>query len=342
MPTNLEKTIKGITTENLSENLLEQVPIEKTLRPKGFYKTIGLDALSVLSAIWVGYACGDFLQNGAVLNFAISVFPFLILNSFETILIKSLGRRFLVIAAETVIFLLFFYRDPQIYLFAAGGAFLAFSLWGEIMSRSLVSTSLEVNFLKFTAPFFKKTITGLILFTIIIFVPNWNKNNVFISPAAFGGVFVWSSGIAQNFYPELNFNSTVNDLARNITSYQLSSSAYYKTLPGAVQKSVFDQTLPQISDRLKQVLGGNLSGDEKISDVLYKIILNSLNSWRADYGAWFIFAWIAVVFLASRTIGAFVWWLSALISWLIYQFLVALNFVAIRGETVTKEALAFP
>lgn len=338
MPTNLEKTIKGITTENL----LEQVPIERALRPKGFYKTIGLDALSILSSIWVGYACNDFLRNGAVANFAISVFPFLILNSFETVFIKSFWRRFLVLALEIVILLSFFYQDPKIYLLAAGGTLLIFCLWGEISSRSLVATSLEVNFLKFTTPFFKKTITGLILFTIIIFVPNWDNNNVFISPAAFGGVFVWSSGIAQNFYPELNFNSTVNDLAREITAYQLSSSSYYKTLPAAVQKTIFDGTLPQISERLKQVLGGNLSGSEKISDVLYKIILSSLNSWRTDFGAWFVFAWIAVVFLASRTIGALVWWISALISLLVYEFLVALNFIAIRGETVTRESLTFP
>jgi len=338
MPTSLENTIRGIT----KENLLEQIPVEKILKPKGFYETIAIDVLAVLSSIWVGYACSVFLETGAVLDFSISIFPFLVLTSFETVFIKSLLRRSLVLLLETAILLSFFYQSSAIYLLTAGSAFLFFSLAGEILSRSLILTSIEVNFLKFTSPVFKKTITGLVLFTIIIFVPKWNDKNVFISPAAFGGVFVWASGIAQNFYPEIHFNSTVDDLAKEITRYQLTGSDYYANLPAAAQKSIFDSTLPQISDRLKQVLGGNLLGGEKISDVLYKIILNSLNTWRSDFGIWFVIAWIAVVFLTSRTIGAFIWWIAALIALLIYQFLIALNFAAIKEESVTKESLVFP
>jgi len=338
MTTSLEKTIKGIAPENL----LEQVPAEKIIRPKGFYKLIGLDVLAVLSAIWVGYACKNFLENGAVLDFAISIFPFLILASFESILIKNLWRRFLILALETILLLSFFYQDSKIYLLAAGGAFLIFSLLGEISSRSETLNSLEINFLKFSAPAFKKTITGLILFTIIIYVPKWNDKNVFISPATFGGVFVWVTAFMHDFYPEINFNSTVDDLAKEITLYQLKGSPAYQSLPEAAQQSLLKISLPDMSSRLKHILGENLSGNEEISAVTYNIILKSLNRWRADFGTWFVVAWIAAVFLTSRTIGAFIWWIAALISLFIYSLLTAIGFVTIRGDTVTKETLTFP
>ncbi len=338
MTTELEKTIKGIS----KENLLEKVPIEVLVRPKGFYKEIGLDVLAVLSAVWVGYACNVFLQTGAVLDFAISIFPFLIITALETVIIKSLGRRFLILLIEIAILLLFFYRDPMIYIASAGGIFLIFSLWGEVSSRTEIMNSIGVSFLRFSAPIFKKTITGLILFTIIIYVPSWNDENVFISPQAFGGVFVWVTGIAHGFYPEINFNSTVNDLAKEITRYQLTNSPSYKNLPEGVQQSVLNAALPEVTSRLKQVFGENLTGNEEVNFVTYKLILNSLNRWRVDFGTWFIIAWIAVVFLASRSIGALVWWISALIALLIYEILVSINFIAIRGETVTKESLVFP
>lgn len=338
MTTELEKTIKGIS----KENLLEKVPVETLIRPKGFYKEIGFDVLAVLSAAWVGYACNAFLRTGAVWDFAISIFPFLIITAFETILIRSLGRRFLILLLETLVLFAFFLEDPAVYLLSAGGIFLVFSLWGEISSRTEIMNSIGVSFLRFSAPVFKKTITGLILFTIIIYVPNWNDENVFISPQAFGGVFVWMTGIAHGFYPEINFNSTVNDLAKEITRYQLTNSPSYKNLPEGAQQSVLNAALPEVTSKLKQVFGENLTGNEEVNFVTYKLILNSLNRWRVDFGTWFIIAWIAVVFLASRSIGALVWWIAALVALLIYEILVAINFIAIRGETVTKESLVFP
>ncbi len=336
MSTNLENTIRGTR-----ENLLEQVPIERATRPIGFYKSITLDFLTVASAVWVSYACRNFLENGAVLNFAIAIFPFLILSSLEVILTDSLFRRFCIIVIETVALSSFFYAYPKTYLFSASSIFLVLLIWGEISSRSEILNSLEIKFIKFTAPLFKKMITALILFTIILYVPQWDNKSVFISQRTFGGVFVWTTGFIHNFYPEINFDSTVDDLAKEITHYQLAGTHPYEDLPAAVQENLLKQFQIQIDDQLKKFLGGDLTGKEKVGDVVYKLILNSLNSWRERFGSWFVITWIASVFLAARLIGTVIWWLSALISLLIYQLLVALNFIAIRGESTTKESLVF-
>ncbi len=282
------------------------------------------------------------MENGAVLNFAIAIFPFLILSSLEVLLTDSLLRRFSVIVIETAALLSFFYAYPKAYLLPAGGIFLVLSIWGEISSRSEILNALEIKFIKFTAPLFKKTITALILFTIILYVPQWNNKSVFISERTFGGVFVWATGFIHNFYPEINFYSTIDDLAREITRYQLVGTHPYEDLPAAVQENLINQFRFQISDQLKKFFGGGLTGKEKVSDVVYKLILNSLNGWREQFGLWFVVAWIASAFLAARLIGAFIWWLAALFSLLIYQLLIALNFIAVRGESTTKESLVFP
>ncbi len=336
MLTELEKTIRG------KQNFLEQVSAGRIAEPKGFYKTIGLDFLTVASAVYFSYALSIFLKTGAVTGLAAAVFPFLIFSALEVIMIKNIIRRLSILLIETLAILLFFYGDQLKYVILAGAVFFALSFWGEIASRTEMLHSTEIKFLRLTLPLLKKTITALILFVIILFLPRWNDKNVFISERSFGGVFIWSAGIANNFYPEFNFDSTIDDFASSIAKYQLRGTRPYEDLPVAAQKTLMAQVIPQVSDQIKRILGGELTGNERLGDALYKVILASLNDWKERFGIWFTVAWVAVVFLVARTIGAVILWISAFLSWLIYELLVAINFIAIRGEAVTKEVIVFP
>ncbi len=336
MLSNLENTIRGTRG-----NLLEQIPAEKITRPKGFYKSIALDFLTVASAFYFGYSVSNFLETGGVVALSFGVFPILLFSSLEVILVKSLLRRFFILALEAIAILLFFLNEQMFYLAVAGGVFLIFSLWGEILSRSEILNCIEVRFLKSTLPLLKKIMTALAFIVIIFYLPHWDNNNIFISKQAFGGVFVWSTGFIHDFYPEIKFDSSVNDLAKQITVYQLTGTHPYEDLPVVAQQALLNQILSQTQEQLKKFLGSNLTGDETLRDVSYDIITKSLVSWREQFGGWFIAAWLAVLFLLARSFGAIILRLSALISLLVYQFLVALNFIAIRGESTTKETVKF-
>jgi len=337
MPTNLENTIRGT-----NQNLLEQIPIEKIFKPKGFYKEIILDFLTVASALYFSYSARDFLETGAITGLALGVFPILIFSSLEVILLKSLSRRFFVLVLEAIALLSFFYDYQIAYLAAAGGFFLLFSIWGEILSRSEVISSIEVRFVKSTSPLLKKTVTALALLVIILYIPQWNDKNVFISERSFGSIFIWSTGFVHNLYPEINFNSTVDDLAKGVVMYEITGTHPYEDLPDVAKSALSNQLVIQTSEQLKKFLGGGVRGDEKISDVFYKIVVDSLGKWKEQFGPWFIAAWAAIVFLMARSFGVLFWWFSVYISFLIYQILVAVNFIAIRGETTTKESVVFP
>jgi len=336
MPTNLENTIRGTR-----QNLLEQVPVEKIIRPKGFYKLIVLDFLTVISAFYFGYSASSFLQTGGVLALSFGVFPILLLSSLQVILTKSLLRRFLVLALEAIAILLFFLQEDIFYLAVAGGIFLAFSLWGEIISRTEITSSIEIKFLKSILPVLNKTMTALAFIVITFYLPHWDSKNIFISKPAFGGIFVWSTGFIHDFYPEINFDSSVDDLAKQITVYNLTGTHPYEDLPAPAQKTLLNQILSQTQDQLRKFLGSNLSGDEVLRDVAYDLIHKSLINWREQFGWWFISAWLAVLFLIARSFGGIIVWVSALISLLVYQLLIAFNFIAIRGESVIKETIKF-
>ena len=131
--------------ERLEGNLLEQVPIDKSVGSKIRYKALVLDFLVVASAFYVSYSCADFLRTGAIVKFGVGVFLFLILSSFEAVLVKSFSRRFILLLLETAALLSFFYNTPIRYLGAAGGIFLALSIFGEISSRSKISNSIQLQ-----------------------------------------------------------------------------------------------------------------------------------------------------------------------------------------------------
>lgn len=336
MLTNLENTIRGTRG-----NLLEQIPAEKVIRPKGFYKSIVIDFLTVASALYFGYSASNFLQNGGVVALSFGVFPLLLFSSLEVILTKSLLRRFLILVLETIAILSFFLNEQIFYLAVAGGIFLAFSLWGEILSRSEIINCIEVRFLKFIFPLLNKTMTALAFIVIIFYLPHWDSKNIFVSKQAFGGIFTFSTGFIHDFYPEINFNSTVNDLAREITVYELTGTYPYEDLPVVAQQTLLNQILSQTQEQLRKFLGSNITGNETLRDVSYDLILKSLVDWREQFGGWFIAAWLAVLFLVARSFGVIILWVSALISLLVYQLLVAFNFIAIRGESTTKETVKF-
>lgn len=336
MPTNLENTIRGT-----NQNLLEQVPIEKTPKPRGFYKSIALDSLTVVSGLYFGYSASNFLQTGGVLALSFGVFPLLLLTSLQVILTKSFLRRLFIIALETIAILLFFLQEEIFYLAVAGGIFLLFSLWGEILSRSEIRNCVEIKFLKSIFPVLNKTTTALAFIIIIFYLPHWDSKNIFISKPAFGGVFAFSTGFIHDFYPEINFDSSVNDLARQITLYELTGTHPYEDLPAVAKLTLVNQILVQTQEQLKKFLGSNLTGNESLADVSYTLVLKSLLSWREQFGGWFIAAWLAVLFLLARSFGGIIILFSALISFLVYQLLIAFNFIAIRGESIVKETPMF-
>jgi len=41
-----------VTFGSNAQDFAKQVPVEKTRRPTGFYKQLGLDAATIISALW--------------------------------------------------------------------------------------------------------------------------------------------------------------------------------------------------------------------------------------------------------------------------------------------------
>ncbi len=324
-----------------SQNLLEQSAIDRVRKPRGYYKLIVLDILIVVAALGFGYSYKVFLANGTVVLVGVSALLLLVFSAFGLFLTKSLKRRILVLFLETVGLLFFFFGQPIRFLSILGLVIFAFLVIGEISSRSEILNSVEIKFLKAVKPFMKKTVTALTVLVVATYLPQWSGENVFISGDMFKTVFAWASNASRNFYPEINFNSTVDEFLRNMAAYQLAGNELFKNLSPAMQQQAVQQAAAQIKQSLSSYTGLQLSGGETMNDAMYNFIVSGLKKLSASLGAWFMVAWVVIAFLFVRSLGWIFWWLAAFLAFLLYQLLLALNILSVHGEPTVHEMVEF-
>lgn len=322
-------------------NLLERVAEDEILRPKGYYRLIALDVLTVASALGASYSLKIFFENGTIIPFAASACLFLIFSCFEIFLIKNFGRRFFVLVLETAALLSFFYNESWGMVSAAGFAVIVLLFWGEVSSRSEARNSLEVRFFKTVKPLAKKITTALSLLLVLAYLPQWSKGNELIPKNWFEAAIVSSAGAAESFYPELNFHSDVRNFSLSFAKYKLQESDVYANMSPSMQNQALNKVAASVIESIKKYSGMNVSGKDQVGEVLYSLFKTALEGWRTYFGGWFLFVWAAAAFLVVRSFGAIFSWLAALFAFSIYELLVGLNVLEIRGESATREKVEF-
>lgn len=297
--------------------------------------------MTVGAAFGSSYSLKLFLENGAIVPLALSVSFLVIFSCFEIFLIKSLTRRFFILVFETIALLSFFFEEPFQFLLVAGLVIIVFLFWGEVSSRSEARNSVEVRFFKAVGPLVKKTITALSFLIVLLYLPQWSKGNNLISKGWFESTTALSARIAESFYPELNLHSSVRDFSLSLAKYRLVGNDLFNTLSPATQKQNLDQVSNQIVGSLSAYTGMNLSGKEAIGGVLYSIVDSTLERWRVNFGNWFLFVWATGIFLSIRGFGALFWRVVAFFGFSVYELLVALNILHVRGESIMRETIEF-
>lgn len=323
-------------------NLLDKVTeIKRPPKPKSFYYSIGLDSLSVASALGFGFSYALFLKTGALTPFLGSALALFMCASLEIFLIKNFWRRMLIFALQAIAIASFFVQTGFWPIFAAAVTFMIFSLWGEISSQAEIRNNLEVRFFKTAKPRFGKIVDALALVMILFYFPTWSINSGFISKETFKAVFDSSSGLMRSISPDITFTSTVADFSESVARYQVKDNSAFLNLSAPARQAAIKQIGEQITERIGLFAGTKISGSETVSGALYGIILKTLMEWWAKLGNWYVFAWMIAAFLLLRSIGSLFSWFAAPLSFVAYQLLLGLNIVQVRGEEAIRETAEF-
>lgn len=323
-----------------SENFIKQIPMERESMPRGFYKAIILDSLSVISAGVFSYSYYAYLAGKASFWFpTIALAVFLIFSILETILIKNLKRRTLVVVLEIAALFAFFYTLPSGLLVTAMGVSLLFSVWGEINARAEIANTMEPNYFKVARARGAKLVSAVVLMVIIIYFPKFNVRENFISRATFDGFFSWTAGVVEKIYPGVNLRGTITDFAEDLAFSQTQKIPGFEALPVPIQEKTTKEAAKVILQNISTKVKTDAKPSESVSDVAYSIVTSNIERLKNEHSAEFRLVWTILLFLAVRSFGVILVPIIAIIIYVLIHLMLALNFIFVAGETRTKETL---
>jgi len=90
---------------------------------------------------------------------------------------------------------------------------------------------------------------------------------------------------------------------------------------------------------LIQSIGIEVGPGSSLGNVFYEFIVKMLGEWRERFGNVFLLAFGIGAFFVFRGLGTIFYWIIGFLSFIVYQIMLASNFMHITGETRTHEVI---
>ena len=329
--------------ESPTQNLINQAKFAPIIRGAGFYKSIILDVLSVISAGLFGFTYYRYLEDGMPVWWLLGALALWgIMSVLQVFLARAVVRRGVLIAVEAIATLMFFYHDDPAILLITAGVVFVFLVWGYAASRRTLTNSIEIQYFRITGNVLGKLTTAALLFMILIYVPQVNQGSVFVSRQGFRDFFDWSAGLVNNIYPNVSLNGSFQTFAQGVATMELKNNPNFQTMSPQAQSSTINQATTQLETSFGNATSGlAVAPTDPASDAFYNFIVGMLQAWKSEGSSWFIIGWAVVLFLALRTLGFLFVWVDQFISLIIYEILLASGFMRITEATQTKEVIGY-
>ncbi len=329
-------------TPQETQNLIDQSKISTRSRPPGFWRSLVLDIVAVLSAALFGYLYYRYLTQGlSVWILLAAVIFFGVMCVMEVFLAKGIARSFVVIFFETAASLGFFWRDDMRVIGIVALIMLTMLLWGHFASRSRVQNAVEIPFFGASGNMLGKFTTAILLFMILAYVPQISSNALVVSQKSFRSFFDWTSGLVNGYYPGLSLNGTFGNFAESLSKMELANNPSFQSLNTAQQSIAIQQTAAQFTQTFLQNAAQPVASSSPTSDAFYNVLNGVLNAWQSQSSGWFDVGWVTVLFIGLRTIGILFVWLAQFISLVFYEILLASGFMKVSEETTQREIIGY-
>lgn len=330
------------TSPTQEQNLIKENRIITAGRPDGFYKSIGLDVVSVGVAALFGYFYYQYLTAGISVWFVVgSLALFGMLSVFQVFLSNSPNRRVAILLCEIAALMVFFRSDNWRILVITGVTFLVFQIWGYFSGRARLRNSIEIPFFSMTGNVLGKFTTGILIFMILTYVPQLNGNSTFIPQQSFRAFFNWSAGFLNGFYPNLALTDSFGNFAQSVAKMELANNPSFENLNTEEQNSEINQAATQFSDTFSKPSPTPINASDATSDAFYSVIEGMMAAWQSQSSGWFVIGWGIVLFIALRSVGIVFVWLDQFICLIFYEILLASGFMKIMEQSQSRELIVY-
>ena len=327
------------------QNLINPIKIEKIEplgKPPGFYKSIVLNAVGIVTAFFAGYAYFDFLKGrGRFLRRSARSFcsPLRSRSRPCSEIKRADGSASLPFRSS-----LFSCRSMRLIcgsLAASAAIAFVFLAVGHLQVRSELNHGTTIRFFRSTHGIMAKSVTVALFMAIVLYLPMANGGKIFVGESAFNGFFNWAAGLAGNFYPTLPLTGSFNDLAQSLAKTELASNPTFTALSPNDQNAAITAAAGQIENNLSRSLGVTLAPSSSVSDVVYGAIKNMLQEWSVQFPVWFTVGWGITLFVILRSVGVVAVWMGQFLTMIVYELLLSAGVIRIVEEPQTREVIEF-
>jgi hypothetical protein len=318
--------------------------------------------LGFLSAVFFGaavYCFNIFLVTAQYLYFWISFFSggfFVALAVLNSIFIKSNGRLQLITLTETLVAIGIFYQRlyPNISWVLIGAAAVFFVLIFIASGRGMkvLTNSVKIHFLEVAKVVAPKIMTAFLIFLSVVVYLNyfeWNKFNEKIGKELVNQTLNASNPVLKVMVTGASFDQKVGDFLKAFVDAELrkvktdvvsrnagDAKIDFRQLPPTTRAGIVDQAAKEAQKALENMVGP-VNPDETLKDLIYRLAKNYLVNLSPQLKAMFGVIVGISVFFFFKGIAALLYWLVYFLAFLIYKFLLAVNFAHVGLETRSRE-----
>lgn len=296
-------------------------------------KVIALASVSVFLALIFGYffrklsfgfTVSDLLNVAAILTFWIVVF---VLSS---LLIKSINIGFGVVFLQAFAIWILLPSKFSLFALLAIVALVLGLMMGFLKGRTEMRDLLKIKFLKISRHVSSLVLTGIALFITLYLLSTFNFPEFTISKGAFEFSLKGVEPIVAQFIPGFSLDAPFDETLKNFIRSRV---------PQETTETAVNEAASNLHADITKGTGTALEAADKTIDAFYKIFIFKLFTLPQGLKNFVFLALGLLIFVLIKGINFFINLIVNGLAFLIYELLLAFNFMYIGSENRTKEVL---
>lgn len=311
--------------------------------PSYLIKIILIGLLSFGSAVSFGWLLKSFFYSqdfGDLIWISVYAGAFLVFFVLQTIFVLDAGKSVLFILIESIALSIVFLSNSY-YIIPVVLITFFILWWARHSGKVILENTLKIDFWHISRVVLPKAIMAVVL-VVSIFSPMYlkSKNSNFpFHPSFFDSVISSSKGLIQKFFPEIDPDSSIDQIARKIAESQISQSPEANILPKAYKEQIIKQSSSALYEQISSFLGIVVDPKLKPSQILYEGLKSRFIQFSNNTKNLIFILIGALIFISIETFSIPIRIVVSVIGFLIFKFLITIGFAKVSVEERPKEVI---
>lgn len=289
------------------------------------------------------------LSAGGLFWFLIGLGLFTVFSFLTALLVNGFQWSGLAAGLSVLASLAVFYDYFSTTLIIFGILVFLILIWGISRLRSELTDSLKIRFFRLTQVFLPKIALGvailLSLFSYLLFSSQASsagpgQGGFPISFKNFHFLLKPNEKLVGIFIPDFSFQKPFQIILAGLLKRQLAAKVpSFESLSASAKETMVESVIDEELAGLKKFLGAEINARDSVDKVIYDSLVKKFSQLDERVKKWIIIGIFFVLFLTIRALFIPVNWLLAIFLFLIYLFLLALNFASVKMEPRSKEII---